>query len=218
MWWSTLRAGVAVMVVTVAWGVGGLAPAADDDGFTPLFNGKDLTGFKTILKGDGDPAKTWTVRDGVIICSGSPAGYFYTDKSYKNYVLRFDWRYARPANLADDKAFKGNSGLLVHIQGEHKVWPRCVEVQGMNADHGRIFAIGGAKGQYTVNKEAQAKAIKPVGEWNTTEVICKDGEITSKVNGIEVSTGKGELTEGPIGWQSEGAEIHFRNIRIKELK
>jgi hypothetical protein len=88
----------------------------------------------------------------------------------------------------------------------------------MNADHGRIFAIGGAKGQYTPDKEAQQKAIKPVGEWNTTEVTCKDGEITSKINGIQVCTGKGELMEGPFGLQSEGAEIHFRNIKIKELK
>jgi hypothetical protein len=197
----------------------GSSPAADTDGgFIPLFNGKNFDGWKFALKDKADPAKTWSVKDGVIICTGRPNGYFYTDKGYKNYVIRYDWRYKRPEGLKEDKDFNGNSGLLVHITGEHKVWPKCVEVQGLNKDHGHIFAIAGAKGTYSVDKDAQKKAIKPVGEWNTTEVISKDGELTAKVNGTEVSKGKGELTEGPIGLQSEGAEIHFRNIRIKEMK
>ena len=70
-------------------------------GFTPLFNGKDLTGFKTFLDpkaGEADPAKTWTVEEGVIRCSGKPSGYLYTDGSYSNYALRYDWRY--PAGSA----------------------------------------------------------------------------------------------------------------------
>ena len=184
------------------------AARAQDEGFTSLFNGKDMTGWKFEV-GKGDPAKVFTVKDGTIIVSGSPNGYFYTDKSYKNYTLRFDWQYPKKS---------GNSGLLVHIQSPHKVWPKSVEVQGQHNDHGRIFAIGGAKGKFEVDKAAQKKAIKGVGEWNTTEVICKDGEITSKVNGTQVSTGKGELTDGPFGFQSEGVELWFKNIRIKEMK
>jgi hypothetical protein len=88
----------------------------------------------------------------------------------------------------------------------------------MNKAHGQIFAIGGAKGKYTFDAQTLKVARKPVGEWNTTEVICKNGEITSKVNGAQVSTGSGELTEGPFGFQSEGAEIHFKNIRIKVME
>src|ERR1700687_757971 len=89
----------------------GSAAAADKDkaeGFKDLFNGKDLTGWKTQLPKDADPAKTWSVREGVIICTGKPNGYFYTDKSYKNYVLLYDWRYQRPATLQDDSKFTGN--------------------------------------------------------------------------------------------------------------
>ncbi|HZT80833.1 MAG TPA: DUF1080 domain-containing protein [Gemmataceae bacterium] len=201
-------------LLALAAGLALLAPAAaaDDkeEGFKPLFNGKDFTGFKFVIgPKESEPGKTFTVTDGVIVVSGKPNGYFYTDKGYKNYVLRFDWKYADPKG--------GNSGCLVHIQPPHKTWPKCVEVQGLQSDHGHIFAISGAKGQFTVDKEAQKKAIKP-GEWNTTEVISRDGELTAKVNGVEVSKGKGELTEGPIGWQSEGAEIHFKNIKIKEMK
>jgi hypothetical protein len=191
------------------------APTAEE-GFVKLFNGKDMTGF-----GFEPPQLKEVIRveDGVIIVPGKPNGYFYTEKSYRNYVLRFDWRYKRPADLkpGEDEKFPGNSGCLVHIQLPHRVWPRCVEVQGMNRDHGNIFAIGGAKGKFKKDAAAQKKAIKPVGEWNTTEITSKDGHLSSKVNGIPVSEGESELREGPIGWQSEGAEIHFRNIEIKVL-
>lgn len=198
------------------------AAAADkeDEGFAPIFNGKDWTGLKKILGGkDADPDKTWSIKEGVILCTGKPSGYFYTDKSYKNYVLRFDWKYARPESLKDEEKFGGNSGCLVHIQEPHKVWPKCVEVQGQNLTHGNIFAIGGAKGKFKFDKAVLQKARHKVGDWNTTEIICKDGAITSKVNGTEVSSGTSDdVKEGTIGFQSEGAEIHFRNLRIKETK
>jgi hypothetical protein len=185
-----------------------VAVPAGDEGFKDLFNGKDLTGWKTIVGGKDQTAaeKTFTVKDGEIVVSGQPAGYFYTDKSFKNYVLKFDWKFSK----------EGNSGLLVHITGSHKVWPKCVEVKGMQSDHGHIFAIGGAKGTFKTNKAAQKKAIKP-NDWNTTEVTVKDGEITSKINGVQVSTGKSELTEGPFGLQSEGTLLYFKNIKIKTL-
>jgi hypothetical protein len=192
-----------------------------DDGFRDLFNGKDLTGWKFQLQGDAKPDATWSVKDGVIVCTGKPNGYFYTEKPYKNYVIRYDWRYKRPDNLTDEEKFTGNSGLLVHIQGEPKVWPKCIEVQGMNRDHGKLLTVSGAKavGELKFDAAELKKVRKPVGEWNTTEVVCgKDGEISCKVNGAPISSGKSELTEGQIGFQSEGAEIHFRNIKIKEMK
>src|SRR5437660_12879939 len=125
-----------VLCAVCAAGLGGLvskAPAGDDKGFKDLFNGKDLTGWKYIPE---KAAKTYTVVDDYIKVSGQPAGYFYTDKSFKNYVLKFDWRYKRPANLEDDKKFEGNSGCLIHITGAHKVWPTSLEVQGYNKTHG----------------------------------------------------------------------------------
>ena len=189
---------------------------AGEKGFKSLFNGKNFDGWKFEI-GKGDPEKTFMVHNGVIVVSGHPNGYFYTDKSYKNYIVRFDWRYKRPKGLEDDEKFNGNSGLLVHIQEPHKVWPKCVEVQGMNKEHAKIFAIGGAKGKFSFDAKALKDARKPVGEWNTTEAIVKDGAITSKVNGVTISTGKSNLTEGPFGFQSEGAEIHFKNIKIKVL-
>lgn len=200
---AVLCAGLVALV-----NVAGAGEDKDEKGFKQLFNGKNLDGWEIVLANKkADPDKVFAVKDGVIVVSGNPAGYFATKDSYKNYTLKYDWKFSKP----------GNSGLLVHIQPPHKVWPKSVEVQGQLQDHGHIFAIGGAKGKFTVNKAAQKKAIKGAGEWNTTTVVSKDGELTAYVNGVEVSTGKGSLTEGPFGLQSEGTELYFKNIRIKPM-
>jgi hypothetical protein len=182
--------------------------STDEPGFKPLFNGKDLTGWKFKVGGDASPEKTFTVKEGVIVVSGHPNGYFYTDKSYKNFILRFDWRYPKEA---------GNSGCLVYIQPPQKVWPTCIEVQGLYRDHGLIMTVGAAKGKFKFDREAQKKALRPHQEWQTTEVVSQDGMLTSKVNGAQVDSGKSNLTEGQIGFQSEGVEIQFKNIRIKVM-
>jgi 3-keto-disaccharide hydrolase len=191
--------------------------AADKDpSWTALFNGRDLTGWKVVFREkekDADPAKTFTVKDTALIVSGKPTCYIHTEKSYSNYVLSYEWRFPEGSSP------KSNSGCLVHIQPPHRVMPKSVEPQGRYEDHGKLFFIGGVKGEQTFDADAQKKALKPMGEWSTTEVTCKaDGSIVVKLNGVQVSQGKTELTEGPIGFQCEGFEVHFRNIRIKEMK
>jgi hypothetical protein len=192
------------------------APAARAADWEPLFNGKDLTGWKVQFNDkakDADPAKTFTVKEGVLVVTGKPTCYLYTDKSYKDYVLTFDWRF--PAGSSPDS----NSGCLVHIQTPHKVMPKSVEPQGRYKDHGKLFFLGGVKGEATFDADAHKKALKPMGEWSTTEVTCAaDGTVSVKLNGVPVSRGKTDLTSGPIGFQSEGWEIHLRNIKIQERK
>jgi hypothetical protein len=189
------------------------AGAAQQQRFVRLFNGRNLEGFKLV----GTPEGTWKVADGVIVCSGKPAGYLTTEKSYRNYVIRFDWRYARPADLQRDADFDGNSGLLLHITGEQKVWPKCIEAQLMNRDAGNLLPLGGAKAMVKKDAAAQAAAIKPVGEWNQEEVTCTAGKIVVLINGKAIASATDvDLAEGPIGWQSEGREIHFRNLMIRE--
>jgi hypothetical protein len=191
---------------------------AGDADFKDLFNGKDLTGWKVFPE---KIASTFTVEDGYIKVSGKPAGYFYTDKSYKSYILKFDWRYKRPEKLEDDSKFGGNSGLLVHITGDHKVWPVSLEVQGQNLNHASFIPIGGKAVGMTeskFDKKTLEKVRHKVGEWNTTEMSIKNGEVHVKVNGTPVSSCKITLVEGPFGFQSEGAELHFKNIKIKVLK
>ncbi len=157
----------------------------------------------------GDPT-SWKAKDGIFECNGTPNGYICTRKSYSNYILTLEFRYPEQA---------GNTGVLNYISGEHKIWPACVEVQGHYQGLGQIFAMGGVKGPRNNGDEAaRMKARKPHTEWNRFEITSKDGVLSAKLNGVFIGkSGPYPIREGPIGFQSEGAPVHFRNIRIKEL-
>lgn len=194
--------------------LGPTASADDEEGFEPLVKGDDPAQFR--LVGIGPDAIR--IADGVVHVSGRPNGYFATKEDYGNYVLRFEWMYERPEGYREGDRFDGNSGLLLHITGEHKVWPKCIEVQLANSDAGHIFAINGASFSGKRDAEAQKRAIRPVGEWNREEVTCQGDRIACTINGIEVDRGTGATPDrGSIGWQSEGRPIRFRNLRIKRL-
>ena len=195
------------------------SPQVKDEDFAPLVKGTDPEQFQLVGFG---PETIKINDDGEVALSGNPSGYFATREAFSNYVLRFDWKYDRPADLADDASFDGNSGLLLHIREPHKVWPACVEAQLMNRDAGHLFGIAGgkftSKRSDSQRQEAQKKAIKPVGEWNSEEVICKDGTIRVTINGVLIDEGDGaDPAGGTIGWQSEGRPIRFRNLKIAKL-
>lgn len=192
----------------------GAAAGAEGRDFKPLVSGSALESFRLV----GIGPETVTMEGDEVRVSGKPNGYFATKGSYKNYVLRFDWRYERPDGLASDAAFLGNSGLLLHIK-EHKVWPESIEVQLLSADAGNTFAIPPAKFRGRTDSAAQRKAVRPVGQWNALEVTCKGGTVVVVLNGVEVARGTNATPDhGPIGWQSEGTPIRFRKLMIKALE
>jgi hypothetical protein len=194
-------------------------PVLDADGFERL-DSLDHFRFQLGHK-DAEPARTFRIDGDAIVCRGAPAGYMYTRRSYGRFTLRFEWRYKRPAGLDDDAKFGGNSGYLLFITAPNAlgIWPRSIEVQGMNRDAGHVLPIPrGVKCKWTVDEEMRKKSIKPVGEWNAMEIAAM-GTITVSINGMKVATiTECELTSGPIGFQSEGAEIHWRAIRIRDEK
>jgi hypothetical protein len=185
-----------------------------------LFNGKDLSGWTPFIPdAKADAASVWSVRDGVLVCKGTPAGYLRTDADYRSYVLRLEWRWA-PGEGANR-----NSGVLLRVNGPDKVWPRSVEAQLMSGSAGDFWNIENmamttdparTKGRNT--KKAVEGAERPIGEWNEYEIIVNKGEVTLIVNGEELNRATGvEGLAGKIALQSEGAEIHFRSIRLKPL-
>ncbi len=189
-----------------------------------LFNGKDLSGWTYYLT---DPNKkmldVWSVdpKEKIIICKGNPAGYIRTEKKYTNYVLKLQWRFNPVTRQA------GNSGVLLRVTGEDKVWPRSVEAQLMSGQAGDFWLIDGAPlttPKERVNPGAERNRIrlktneKPIGEWNEYEIVVNGGRITLKVNGEVLNEGTdAEEVAGYIALQSEGAEIHFRNIVLREI-
>ena len=201
----------------------------------PLFNGKDLAGWKAygraVKEGPTTPIEasdSWSVADGILKCAGKPTGFLITEKEYANYVLRLKWRYPK-----DLKA--GNSGVLIHCQKENAVWPVCVEAQLRSGRAGDLWLQSAANVKLTVEaarRDADDKTMrhiwrspkdepieKPFGEWNDYEIACKDGSISVAVNGKVVNEGKDcNLTKGRIALQAEGTEIHFKDVRIELLK
>lgn len=207
----------------------GTAPAAED-GFTPLFDGKTLDGWTYIVKPDkegkrADPKGTWGVADGYIRCTGKPNGCMVTKAEYADYVLKVKWRFP-----ADSKG--GNTGVLLHVQDE-KYWPTSIEAQLLSGRAGDLFLTSPPDVRLDVDKsrqnpkaerhffriEPKEPVEKKFGEWNDYELTCKGGDITLAVNGVKVNEGKnGNLTKGRIALQSEGVEVHFKDIVIKSLK
>lgn len=183
-----------------------------------LFNGKDMTGWVAHLDGNGKLEDVWSVKDGMIICKGNPAGYIRTTADYTNYVLKLEWRFSPVTKQA------GNSGVLLRVQAPDKVWPKSVEAQLQSANAGDFwnideFAMKTAPERLNGrNTKKTHFAERPLGEWNEYEIIVDHAKITLNVNGetLNEAWDVGELP-GKIALQSEGAEIHFRNIRLAPI-
>jgi beta-glucanase (GH16 family) len=135
-----------------------------------------------------------------------------TEKEYANYKLTLEWRFTKP----------GNTGILVHMDGKDKVWPRSIECQGMHDHQGDFYVIDGTDFNEHTNKASRRVGSKlpsqekPLGEWNTYEVICKGDTVVPMVNGREVNRATGcSVTQGKICIQSEGASWECRRITIE---
>ena len=186
----------------------------------PLFNGKDFSGFTFFMQANADPLKTWSVTNGVIHCTGQPAGYLRTAQVVSNYFLTIEWRFVKVAPKAD------NTGILVHLQSPDKVWPQCVQVQGKSGRQGDIFLMAGAESKEHQGKDANTPLLMrgdsvehPVGEWNKAETVCLHGKVESFINGKFMNeTTECTIDAGYIGIQSEGAEIEIRSIIFSPLK
>lgn len=157
------------------------------------------------------PPDIWSVKDGVIICKGMPHGYIHTTKEYTNYIFKVEWRF-NPEGAPPDP----NSGVFLNVAKPYKLWPTCIEVQLMNREAGSIFPLEGAAVKDAV-AHLKGKA-KPLGEWNSYEITVKDGRVSLVFNGEKVNEGTDlEPRRGAVALQSEGAEVHFRNISIQDL-
>lgn len=167
-----------------------------------------------------------------MICSGEPIGVIRSEKKYENFIMHIEWKHMEAG---------GNSGTFVWSDaepGDNRL-PNGVEVQMLELDwvnlntrngekppvayvHGELFGVGGVEivpdNPRGVRSKSKENRCKGKGEWNTYEVVCVDGTIKLSVNGKFVNgISKSSKTSGYICLESEGAEIHFRNLRIIEL-
>ena len=209
-------------------GSGPLTGEAVSD-FVDLFNGKDLSGWVNV---NTDP-DTWSVRDGVLVCSGKPIGVMRSERQYENFLLHIEWKHMEAG---------GNSGVFIWSNAtprESNRLPDGVEVQMLELDwvklntrdgktppiayvHGELFGVGGVEIVPDNPRGPRSKSIenrcKGRGEWNTYDVVAVDGVVKLSVNGKFVNGVTGSTQKkGYLCLESEGKEIHFRNIRLMEL-
>lgn len=181
-----------------------------------LFNGKDLSDWVFKLKDPAiDPAKVFTVKEGVINISGNPFGYMRTKGTYSDYKLHVEWRWPAEAT---------NSGVFIHAQAPDTIWLKCFECQLQAGNAGDLLCMGGSdmnehkdKSKIVV-KKLEKSSEKPAGEWNTMEVTCNGNTIEVKINGVLQNRGTGlSVSAGSICLQSEGKDIQFRNVFLTKL-
>jgi len=193
-----------------------LVPPPDEEGFVPLFNGKDLRGWE----GAG-----WSVEDGVMVCRGG--NLVYTKAEFANFILRFDIKLSPGANNGLNIRTDGRGWNEIQVLDDHH--PMFVGLRPYQA-HGSIYGVVPAKRGF----------LKPAGEWNSQEVMADGTHIKVTLNGmviVDADLGKINLgkcidghahpglrrTSGRIGWLGhrdafgrKGA-VYVRNIRIKSL-
>ena len=189
-----------------------------EEGWKPLFNGKDLEGWKA-----NEKPETFAVKDGELVVRGDRSHLFYVgkenDAKFKNFELRLEI-------MAKAKA---NSGVYVHTEFQPDGWPAKgyeIQVNNTHQDPKKTAGVYAIKDNFT----APAKD----GEWFTMDITVKDKTITTKVNGKEITT-----WVEPEGWQppkgfdgrklnpnggtiaiqghDPGSEVHYRKIEIKPL-
>ena len=177
--------------------------------------------------------ETWRREGNELVCTGNPIGVMRSVKRYENFMLHVEWKHMDAG---------GNSGIFLWsnaIPDAESRLPDGVEVQMLELDwvnlnwqqgapapiayvHGELFGVGGVKtlpenprGERSKSRENRCLGR---GEWNTYDVIAVDGTVKLSVNGKFVNgLSQSSQRKGYLCLESEGAEIHFRNLRIIEL-
>lgn len=209
---------------------------ADETGFVPIFNGKDLSDW------DGQPG-SWEVKDGEIWCTGKA--------KEKNWLI---WRKDEPGDFVLKLEFrwdKGNSGVQVRSDdlGEWQIFGYQVEVAEQHKmglwhhsllprDHPRkkerhlmatagqeaTIVADGSKSVEQISDPAEVQSHYKEHEWNTMEIVAKGATLTQKINGVVFATvsdkdEKMSRKKGFIALQDhgKGCIAAFRNIRLKQV-
>ncbi|MES2458311.1 MAG: DUF1080 domain-containing protein [Bacteroidota bacterium] len=203
-------------------------------GFKKLFDGKTTKGWHSF--GKTEASAKWKAEDGVLHfdpAGEGDGGDLVTDKEYSNFHLKIEWKVAP----------NSNSGIIFYVKDEPAKYGATyftgLEMQVLDND-------GHPDGKITKHRagdlydliKSNSEPVKPVGEWNTAEVISKDGKLELKLNGVTtvsttlwtqdwktlVSKSKfaqwgdfGTFKSGKIALQDHGDNVWYRNIEIKEL-
>lgn len=202
------------------------------EGFKALFNGKDLTGWKGLVKSPKERAQLstdelaaaqkaadekmrahWSVKDGVLVFDGK-GDNLCTEKDYGNFELMVDWKLEKG----------GDSGIYLRGSPQVQIWDTEWEEY---FKHGAEKGSGALWNNQNNPRFPDAKADKPVGQWNTFHIKMVGERVTVVLNGQTVvrdvvmenlwERDKPIYPKGSIELQNHGNTLYFRNIYVKEL-
>jgi len=206
-----------------------------EEGFEPIFNGKDLTGWQGI----GGDTSSYYAEDGQLICKETGKVHIFTVREFTNFVLRFDIKMDPGGNngvgvrtkVSKQPHIEGNEIQVLddsyHARGipregkDPKDWVPLKDYQ----HHGSIYGVVPAKPGH----------LKPAGEWNQEEIACEGRRLKVTLNGtviVDADLDKVKPIDGHehpglyyvgghIGLHAHGnygAKVYFKNMRVKELK
>lgn len=231
---SATRAGLAVLVAVTSLGAGSVPARDTAQGWRPLFNGRDLSGWQSF---DGSaPKPEWTVRDGVLMLTrsdGRMGGHdLVTAESFGAFELSLEWKVARG----------GNSGILYlarNVAGARQLHESGLEMQVLDdAGHPDGATPTHRAGALYDIAAPPPGAARPAGAWNHARVLVERGRVRQWLNGTltaDLSYGDrawrdrvarskfaampmfGTFDRGVIGLQDHGDPVAFRNIRIRPI-
>lgn len=197
-------------------------PAAAPAAVINLFNGHDLAGWEYVTLGHATLADVCRVLPGGILAvAGKPIGWLAAPGTYRNYRLHVEWRWtAKP----------GNSGVLVHISSgpKDRVWPLCLQIQTKTQRAGDLLPMAGFTFAEPLSTPPRARtpqldrrqpaSEKRAGEWNSCDIVCRDGAVECSINGVRQNRVTHCVPDsGRIGLQLEGAPYEARNLRLEPL-
>jgi hypothetical protein len=187
-----------------------------EEGFVNLFDGKTLNGWQGSVKG-------YVPENGVLVCRKEGGGQLFTNKEYGDFIFRFEFKLEPNANngvgirspLHCDPAYGGMEIQILDDSGS--AYTKLQQYQY----HGSIYGVVPAKKGFQ----------KPVGQWNSEEIMCQGRHVKVTLNGeviVDADLDKVQPLDhkehpglkrdkGYIGFLGHGARIEFRNIRIKDL-
>ncbi|MGE9269317.1 MAG: 3-keto-disaccharide hydrolase [Verrucomicrobiales bacterium] len=199
---------------------------ATETGFLPLFDGSSLDGWKVPEGGEAH----WVPINGILKYDGKSKD-LWTEKSYKDFSLAFDWRWSKPGPM-QERPILGKDGKPTGEKVEVQELDSGIYVRGNTTSQINLWnwpaGSGEVYGYRTDGKQSDevragvtplVKADRPIGEWNRMFIMMKGNQLTVHLNGAEVirqATLHGVKEEGPIGLHHHHAAIDYANLYIRE--